>query len=153
MQIHWFRKGLRLHDNPALFVKTELLLPIFILNPHYVNSAIASNRWLFFLECLYDLNSNLKSLHSKLHVFRGGHVEVFTDLIAAFSGQISCISIEEDHDPFAMKSQMDLREICAKNKIELRVFQGHTIYEPLKVIELNHGKAPLTMTSFLKAHS
>ena len=36
----WFRKGLRLHDNPALhkaLEDAETLYPIFILDPWFIN--------------------------------------------------------------------------------------------------------------------
>jgi deoxyribodipyrimidine photolyase len=36
--VYWFRKALRLHDNPALLEATKLnqtLLPIFILDPAF----------------------------------------------------------------------------------------------------------------------
>ena len=39
ISIHWFRKGLRLHDNPALLEaiqKGEQFVPIFILDPWFV---------------------------------------------------------------------------------------------------------------------
>ena len=39
MSAVWFRKGLRLHDNAPLVRACELgqVLPIFILDPHFVN--------------------------------------------------------------------------------------------------------------------
>ncbi|RKP17834.1 hypothetical protein ROZALSC1DRAFT_23821 [Rozella allomycis CSF55] len=76
--ICWFRKGQRLHDNPALLIKCEKLLPIFIIDPHYAKSdRISVNRWLFMLESLTDLDSNLKKIGSRLFVFRGNPKNVF----------------------------------------------------------------------------
>jgi cryptochrome len=40
--IMWFRKGLRLHDNPALLAATagaQYVFPIFVLDPFFVSSA------------------------------------------------------------------------------------------------------------------
>ena len=37
----WFRKGLRLHDNPALIEAckdAEAVFPCFILDPYFLNS-------------------------------------------------------------------------------------------------------------------
>ena len=39
--IHWFRKGLRLHDNPALVEacsNSDRVFPIFVLDPWFANS-------------------------------------------------------------------------------------------------------------------
>eukprot|EP01031_Cornospumella_fuschlensis_P039147 gene39147-47629_t len=38
VSLHWFRKGLRLHDNPALLgaiKQTDHLYPVFCLDPHF----------------------------------------------------------------------------------------------------------------------
>ena len=51
--IHWFRKGLRLHDNPALLAAVEraakdglLVRPVFILDPWFVKKArVGPNRF------------------------------------------------------------------------------------------------------------
>ena len=51
--IHWFRKGLRLHDNPALLAAVDraakdglLLRPVFILDPWFVKKArVGPNRY------------------------------------------------------------------------------------------------------------
>jgi cryptochrome len=59
--------------------------------------------------------------------------------------------MEIDYDYFAMKCQRDLEEFCKERKIKLYLYNSHTIYDPIEVIRLNKGKAPLTMTSFLKA--
>ena len=51
--IHWFRKGLRLHDNPALLGAVEraakdglLVRPVYILDPWFVkNARVGPNRF------------------------------------------------------------------------------------------------------------
>ena len=51
--IHWFRKGLRLHDNPALLAAVEraakdglLVRPVYILDPWFVKKArVGPNRF------------------------------------------------------------------------------------------------------------
>jgi cryptochrome len=51
MSVVWFRKGLRIHDNPALNAAIESklpILPIFILDPHFVKfGRCGINRWNF----------------------------------------------------------------------------------------------------------
>ena len=64
----WFRKGLRLHDNPALAAAIEgasRLYPVFCLDPHFVASgAVGANRLHFLLQTLTDLDSSLRKLGS-----------------------------------------------------------------------------------------
>lgn len=80
----WFRKGLRLHDNPALEYASkdsDFLYSIFVIDSHYMkpdpnsfspgSSRAGLNRIRFLLESLVDLNSNLKKLGSRLLVLKG----------------------------------------------------------------------------------
>lgn len=62
MCIHWFRKGLRLHDNPALMAALKdckQLYPVFILDPYLHNNAcVGINRWRFLIGALKDLDGS-----------------------------------------------------------------------------------------------
>lgn len=85
----WFRKGLRLHDNPALEYAakgSKFLYPVFVIDPHYMepdptafspgSSKAGLNRILFLLESLVDLDLSLKKLGSRLLVLNGDPGEV-----------------------------------------------------------------------------
>lgn len=67
--IHWFRKGLRLHDNPALLAAMtdcSELYPVFILDPWFPkNMRVSVNRWRFLVESLRDLDESLQKLNSR----------------------------------------------------------------------------------------
>ena len=79
--VHWFRKALRLKDNLALKVaieKSELLLPIVILDPYFFNpEKISNNRMDMFLQNLNDLDLQLKENNLRLIIFYGTPVDVF----------------------------------------------------------------------------
>lgn len=70
--IHWFRKGLRLHDNPALMSALKdckKLYPVFVLDPQLHNSSrYGINRWRFLIGCLKDLDTSLRKLNSRYGV-------------------------------------------------------------------------------------
>lgn len=63
--VHWFRKGLRLHDNEALNLaiqKNKRLIPLVIIDPWFINrSKVGDNRMAMFLDSLRDLEQQLKS--------------------------------------------------------------------------------------------
>ena len=67
VSIHWFRKGLRLHDNPALgsaLRGSQRLYPLFILEPSVHNQErMGVNPWRFLLEALQDLDGSLRKLN------------------------------------------------------------------------------------------
>ncbi|WP_459806161.1 deoxyribodipyrimidine photo-lyase, partial [Herbidospora sp. RD11066] len=73
--MHWFRKDLRLHDNPSLcesLVNCRTFRAVYILDPVSAKAAkVSANRWKFLLECLTDLDKSLRKCGSRLHVIRG----------------------------------------------------------------------------------
>ena len=67
----WFRKGLRLHDNPALLdaIQAQNLFPVFCLDPWFLTlERVGVNRLKFLLESLEDLHASLQSRGSRLLV-------------------------------------------------------------------------------------
>ncbi|KAM7301219.1 cryptochrome-1-like [Ixodes scapularis] len=83
--VHWFRKGLRLHDQPSLRVGLQgarTCRCIYILDPWFAGSSNAGlNKWRFLLQCLEDLDARLRKLNSRLFVIRGQPADVFPKLI------------------------------------------------------------------------
>ena len=67
--IHWFRKGLRLHDNQSLMEACEtsvILRPVFFIDPDYVKHGnMGFNRWRFLIESLNDINDSLEKIGSR----------------------------------------------------------------------------------------
>lgn len=68
--LHWFRKGLRLHDNPSLLNACETssqIWPVYFVNPELITHGenIGFNRWRFLLESLQDLDNQLRKFQSR----------------------------------------------------------------------------------------
>lgn len=66
--VHWFRKGLRLHDNPALMAALrdcKELYPVFILDPQLHNQRVGVNRCRFLIGALKELDRSLRKLNSR----------------------------------------------------------------------------------------
>ena len=72
--IHWYRKGLRIHDNPALIAaieavqktKNHVLRPIYILDPEWTQFwRMGANKWRFLQQSLVQLDENLKTLNTR----------------------------------------------------------------------------------------
>lgn len=152
--LFWFRKSLRLSDNPALVeaLKTspEHLFPVFCLDPHFAfKMRVGVNRWLFLLESLQDLDTSLKNLGSRLIVVRGNPTEVFPILFKEW--KISHLAFERDTEPYAISRDQQIVTLAQeKHKVSVVVTSGHTLWEPEAVVKKNSGRAPLTFTSFVK---
>lgn len=96
--IYWFRKALRLHDNPALLhslKQSSTLYPIFILDPFFVKSGnVGPNRWRFLFEALNDLHLSLKRHNSRLFLLQGKPEQVLLEILKEW--KIDLLAFEKD---------------------------------------------------------
>ncbi|CAL4098021.1 unnamed protein product, partial [Meganyctiphanes norvegica] len=70
--VHWFRKGLRLHDNPTLKAGLKgatTFRGIFIIDPWFAGSSnVGINKWRRIYACHDNLgNSNTKNMNNEYH--------------------------------------------------------------------------------------
>ncbi|GIY62846.1 cryptochrome-1 [Caerostris darwini] len=148
--IHWFRKCLRLHDNPALVeaVKNgKYFWPIFILDPWFVkNMKVGPNRWRFLVQSLNDLDESLKKLNSRLFIIRGEPSEVFPDLVKQW--KIKYLTFEIDTEPYAKIRDEKIENLMKSLNVEVTKFCTNTLYDPEQIIAFC-GKVPLTYQAFV----
>ncbi|XP_068151284.1 cryptochrome-2 [Drosophila tropicalis] len=155
--IHWFRKGLRVHDNPALMQifttaqaapKKFYVRPIFILDPGILDwMQVGANRWRFLQQTLEDLDKQLRQLNSRLYVVRGKPIEVFPRLFKSW--KVELLTFESDIEPYAQTRDAAIQKLAKAAGIKVETHCSHTIYNPELVIAKNLGKAPITYQKFL----
>ncbi|NXL00343.1 CRY2 protein, partial [Mesembrinibis cayennensis] len=141
--IHWFRKGLRLHDNPALLAAAadcRRLHPLFILDPSSGRAGANARR--FLLDALRDLDGSLREMGSRLFVVRGCPEEVLPRLFHAWG--TTRLTFEVDTEPLARRRDAAVAELAARHSVEVIREVSHTLYDTERVLALNDGKAPLT---------
>ncbi|NWW52499.1 CRY2 protein, partial [Pedionomus torquatus] len=141
--IHWFRKGLRLHDNPALLAAVTdccRLHPLFILDPS--SSRAGANAQRFLLDALRDLDGSLQEMGSRLFVVRGRPEEVFPRLFHAWG--TTRLTFEVDTEPPTRQRDAAVAKLAAQHGVEVIQKVSHTLYDTERVLALNNGKAPLT---------
>jgi len=154
--IHWFRKGLRLRDNPALLAALEptdggkilQVRPVFVLDPWFVkNGRVGVNRWRFLQQTLADLDKQLRVLGSRLHVVRGDPVESLEKLCEEWG--VVRVTWEEDIEPYSVKRDTEVEAMLKGKGVEVVTRLGHTLYSPERVISKNKGETPLTYQKML----
>ncbi|CAL4104925.1 unnamed protein product, partial [Meganyctiphanes norvegica] len=149
--VHWFRKGLRIHDNPALSAAVEEgleLRPVFILDPWFVSNArVGGNRWRFLVQSLDDLNQSLMKLGTRLFVIRGKPEDVFPKLMKDWN--IKKLTWEIDTEPYAVKRDACIEEIAKDQNIKVVSKVGHTLYSTQLLLQKNLGRPPLTYQAML----
>ncbi|CAD7092137.1 unnamed protein product [Hermetia illucens] len=148
--VHWFRKGLRLHDNPALregLIGATTFRCVFVIDPWFAGSSnVGINKWRFLLQCLEDLDRSLRQLNSRLFVIRGQPADALPKLFKEWG--TTCLTFEEDPEPFGKVRDKNVIEMCRELKIEVIVAVSHTLYKLDTIIERNAGRAPLTYHQF-----
>ena len=103
--MHWFRKDLRLHDNPSLceaLVNCRTFHAVYIIDPVSARAAnVSANRWKFLLDCLTDLDKSLRDCGSRLHVIRGQPTYVLPKLFQEWN--VSKLTFECETEPFGQR--------------------------------------------------
>lgn len=153
--IHWFRKGLRLHDNPALVQScqsSKKVYPVFILDPYFARPHIVGvNRYSFLLQCLQDLDDSLRKLGSRLFVVRGNPEIQLPILIETWN--ITHMTFEGDTEPYAKLRDDTIIKMLRSQSIEVSVHFSHTIFHPEVYLTSSKGSIPTTYQGFQKVFS
>ncbi|XP_061678938.1 cryptochrome-2 isoform X2 [Syngnathoides biaculeatus] len=148
--VHWFRKCLRLHDNPALqeaLNGANTVRCVYILDPWFAGAAnVGINRWRFLLEALEDLDCSLKKLNSRLFVVRGQPAEVFPRLFKEW--KMTRLTFEYDPEPYGKEKDSAIIKMAQEFGVETIVRNSHTLYNLDRIIEMNNNSPPLTFKRF-----
>ncbi|XP_072291784.1 cryptochrome-2 isoform X3 [Eucyclogobius newberryi] len=148
--VHWFRKGLRLHDNPALqeaLNGADTVRCVYILDPWFAGAAnVGINRWRFLLEALEDLDNSLKKLNSRLFVVRGQPTDVFPRLFKEWN--VTRLTFEYDPEPYGKERDGAIIKMAQEFGVETLVRNSHTLYNLDRIIEMNNNNPPLTFKRF-----
>jgi cryptochrome len=135
--VHWFRKGLRLHDNPALLEAIDFaharqgtVYPIFCLDVgYYVSPAVVGvNRMQFLLQTLADLDRSLRARNSRLYLLRGNPIELLPRAAAAWD--VGLVTFESDCEPYAKVRDPAVQQELTARGVSVRSFATHTLYDP-----------------------
>ncbi|XP_049950819.1 cryptochrome-1 [Schistocerca serialis cubense] len=153
--IHWFRKGLRIHDNPALLEAISAcynenleLCPVFILDPWIIQKLrVGPNRWRFLQQSLCDLDTNLRKIGTRLYVLRGTPEETFKDKFQEW--KVKVITFEADIEPYARERDESVIKIAKTAGARVVQKVSHTLYDPEHIVQKNMGKPPLTYQKLL----
>lgn len=149
--LYWFRKCLRLHDNPALLeaCHSSEVFPVFCIDPHFVKpDSIGVNRFNFLLESLIDLDSSLRSRGSRLLVLRGNPEEQILSVISRWG--ISEVTFESDTEPYSKLRDSRISAALTQRGVIVRTFPTHTLRDLDEYVAKSKGRVPPSYQSFIK---
>lgn len=145
--IVWFRRDLRVRDQPALRAAlegSEQVAPVFCLDDRLLHGRHASGpRTQFMLECLADLDGSLRERGARLVVLRGSPEEGLPRLAEAIGA--TAVHLTYDVSPYARGRGERVREALGDG-VEMHAHPGLTIADHVGDITTQQKK-PYTVFS------
>ena len=141
-RILWFRRDLRVEDNPLLALDGEVL-PIFIFDTNILEKLPQNDKR---VSIIYDgvlrLKRELQSLGLDLKIFYGKPLEIFASLRL---GDFDEVGASGDYDAYAKE-----RDRAISQMIHFRYLSDTYIFKPKEVMKKD-GSPYLVFTPFYKA--
>lgn len=129
--ICWFRKDLRIFDNPALNAacKHKKVLPIYIVDDvnakeYFIGEA--ASWWLH--NSLKSLN---KSLDDNLSCYRGDAVDILDDIIERF--KVKAVYWNRCYEPWRIKRDKKIKQRLKEKNIKVSSSNGSLLWEPWEI--------------------
>jgi cryptochrome len=159
VSMHWFRKGLRLHDNPALLHALETakkseggrLYPVYVMDGDcYQLKLCSALRANFLVECLSDLDKSLRDLGSRLYVVSGDPTEILPTLWDDWEVTHLTFESDETGEPYATARDGAILKLSKEKGIEVETFCSETLFSLDAYVQKSGGlaKVPSTMGTF-----
>ncbi len=161
----WFRKSLRLHDNPALTEacldnETTSIIPLYVLDPAVLGQNfenLGPSRLSFLFESLRDLDSRLTSeFGSKLIILQGDPQTALEGIGQKLGRNFGSLFCEYGSEPYEREKLSIIDQFLSKNGLGSRfksfgAFQ--TILDLEETISSSAYKKPKSMKDMLKLFS
>jgi deoxyribodipyrimidine photo-lyase len=138
VNIFWFRRDLRLHDNAGLFhaLKSgQPVLPLFIFDsdildelPHPKDARVE-----FIHQALSGMQEELKSLGSTLLVRHGKPAEVWQSILQEYP--VGAVYTNRDYEPYALQRDNTVASLLESKGIPFHTFKDHVIFEKDDVLK------------------
>ncbi|MGY5351457.1 cryptochrome/photolyase family protein [Wenyingzhuangia sp. IMCC45533] len=137
VNIFWFRRDLRLHDNTGLnnaLSGKNPVLPIFIFDDNILTHLDKQDaRVTFIHHQLLKINDLLKQHNSSLLVLKGKPLEVWQQLFENYD--IETIYTNKDYEPYALERDREIYKLAEKNKCVFSRYKDQVIFEENEILK------------------
>lgn len=139
MNVFWFRRDLRLEDNVGLFKASQEeqpTIPLFIFDADILDSLPKDDsRVSFIYDTLFQIDCELKKLHSSLLIKIGKPLEVWKELIDTYT--IEKVFLNKDYEPYAIKRDLEIHDFLKSNGIETCSYKDQVVFEESEIVKDN----------------
>lgn len=141
VNLFWFRRDLRIHDNAGLYhaLSTGLpVVPFFIFDTAILDELQdkADSRVNFILQSLEAIDQELVESGSALDVYYGTTTKVFLQLVKEFD--IATVFTNHDYEPYATKRDAAIKAFLTSKGIGFKTFKDQVIFEKNEVVKENN---------------
>lgn len=150
VNICWFRRDLRLHDQAALYhaLKSSVaVVPVFIFDSNILNDLEdkQDRRVAFIHAALHDMQQQLAAMGSSLEVYHGTPQEVFAILLKRY--RINAVYTNHDYEQYAIDRDTAIAALLQQHGATLHTFKDQVIFEKDEVVK-DDGKPYTVFTPY-----
>ena len=138
VNIFWFRRDLRLHDNAGLYHALHAglpVVPIFIFDRHILDELedCTDRRVEFIHQALENMQAHLLKIGATLDVRYGFPEEIFVKLQQDYI--IRNVYANHDYDPYAILRDKVIAEMLKASGITFNSFKDQVIFEKNEILK------------------
>ena len=152
INIFWFRRDLRLHDNAGLYHALKgsyPVVPVFIFDTNILDNLEEKKdaRVEFILNTLIGIQKSLTQMNSSLEVFYGTPEQTFQKLLSAY--EIQTVFTNHDYEPYAIERDSAIKNLLAKKNVNFKTYKDQVIFEKDEVLK-DDGTPYIVYTPYSK---
>ena len=152
VNIFWFRRDLRLHDNVGLYESlqhSDPVLPIFIFDSEILDKLPKNDaRVTFIFETLQSMRLILEDTYnSSLAIFYGKPKDVYSQLLKDYD--INSVFTNHDYEPYATERDTEIKALLALNNVEFKTYKDQVIFEKDEVVKKD-GNPYVVYTPYMR---
>jgi deoxyribodipyrimidine photo-lyase len=140
VNIFWFRRDLRIHDNHGLYRALESgipVLPVFIFDTEILHKLGSKTdaRVSFIYREIVKLKAALEKRGTSLLVLHGRPPELFVSLIRDYV--IEKVFANRDYEPYAIERDRNVEKFLKSKGIGFATFKDQVIFEKNEIVKDN----------------
>lgn len=152
VNIFWFRRDLRLHDNAGLhhaLAGSHPVVPVFVFDTNILEQLDdkTDRRVEFIHLALNNLQQQLLSLGSTLDIFYGTPIDFFHHLLNKYT--IEQVFTNNDYEPYALERDEAIRSLLQSKGILFSSYKDQVIFEKNEVVK-DDGRPYTVYTPYSK---
>ncbi len=145
MNIFWFRRDLRIEDNPGLFnaLINGKTLGIFIFDTEILDRLEnkADKRVSIIYNALTKIHEQFLCFGSSLKIYYGNPIQIWKELLVEY--QIDHVFFNKDYEPYGISRDKEVVSILNQNNVPHSKYLDHLIFQPNEVLKTD--KTPYTV--------